>query len=98
MSNLFAYPLSRVRAGEIRSGKSAQWSTLRLVKGSAWVTIEGEQDDYWMSAGETLALQPGRLVVVEATGDGAALMVDTQSSSSVQRALRRLIRVVRAAA
>lgn len=98
MPHLFAQPLSRIRVGEIRSGKSARRSTLRLVKGSAWVTIEGETGDYWISTGQSVALQPGRLVVVEATGEGATLMVDARQSSAIQRALARLMRVARAVA
>jgi hypothetical protein len=98
MPNLFAHPLSRIRVGEIRSGKSAARSTLRLVKGSAWVTIEGETGDYWISTGQAVSLQPGRLVVVEATGEGATFMVDARQSSGIRHALARLMRAARAGA
>jgi hypothetical protein len=55
-----------VNAGSAWSGIASRPETLQIVSGSAWVTVEGERSDYWLSSGDTLTIAPQRLVVVEA--------------------------------
>jgi hypothetical protein len=56
---------------------------LQIVNGSAWITIEGEPDDYWLSSGDTLELRPGRLVVVEADHGDVALDLGPAASEGL---------------
>jgi hypothetical protein len=82
MRNLFTNNSSLVNAGAARSGIAWRQQTLQIVNGSAWVTIEGELHDYWLSAGDALDIRPGRLVVVEASNQDVSLKVAAASSSS----------------
>ena len=75
MRNLFTNLASTVDAGTARSGMASRMHRMQIVNGSAWVTIEGELRDYWLSAGDTLDIHPGRLVVVEAERNDVALKV-----------------------
>lgn len=54
-----------VNAGSAWSGIASRPETLQIVSGSAWITIEGERSDYWLSPGDRLAIAPQRLVVIE---------------------------------
>lgn len=39
---------------------------LRIDCGLVWLTIEGDEFDYWLAAGDTLMLPAGRHIVLEA--------------------------------
>lgn len=103
MRNLFTNASPHVHAGSARSGVASRARTLQIVNGSAWITIEGEPDDYWLSSGDTLELRPGRLVVVEADGTDVALNLGPTTPSGLvavaagaaQRAWRSLQLAVR---
>jgi hypothetical protein len=43
-----------------------QSQTIRIACGRVWLTIEADVNDYWLSAGDTLALAAGRHIVIEA--------------------------------
>jgi hypothetical protein len=43
-----------------------QSQTIRIACGRVWLTIEADVNDYWLSAGDTLVLVPGRHIVIEA--------------------------------
>jgi hypothetical protein len=88
MRNLFTTPDSLVNAGAVRSGIASRRQTLQIVNGSAWITIEGEPHDYWLSAGDTLDVNPGRLVVVEALKRDVAVSVAASASSGALHTLR----------
>jgi hypothetical protein len=66
MRKLFAKSSLCVRAGSTVSGISHQAETLQVASGRVWITIEGEPDDYWLSAGESLPVPANRLIVIEA--------------------------------
>jgi hypothetical protein len=95
MRNLFTTNSSLVNAGAARSGIAWRQQTLQIVNGSAWVTIEGELHDYWLSAGDALDIRPGRLVVVEASDQDVALKVAASASSAAQRTLGGLAQQAR---
>ncbi len=67
MRNLFASHSSSIRPGSVVSGVADREQTLRIVCGEVWATIEGSSRDYWLSAGDSLQIAPGRLVVIEST-------------------------------
>jgi hypothetical protein len=66
MSGLFTKFSHVMSDGDILSGKSPVDQSLHMINGLAWVTVEGMQDDRWLSAGETVTIPRRRLVVVEA--------------------------------
>ena len=66
MTNLFAKQSSKIDAGQVLSGVANRELTLRVAAGQVWITIEGSNRDYWLSAGASLQIAPGRLVVIEA--------------------------------
>lgn len=52
--------------GRLLSVRSEQELHLRMECGLAWITIEGDEQDYWLSAGAGLRLPAQRHVVIEA--------------------------------
>lgn len=66
MTNLFANHALNIAAGQAVSGIADREQTLRVECGKVWITIEGSSRDYWLTAGQSVTLAPGRLVVVEA--------------------------------
>lgn len=101
MRGLFTNDSIRLCAGEVASGISARARTLRVHGGNAWITIEGDSHDFWLSAGESLVVKAGRLVVVEAQPDGlhaAALVESSVIAINADHTATRLIRALRAGA
>jgi len=41
---------------------------LHIHRGLVWVTVEGDETDYWLRAGDLLQLPPVRHAVIEADG------------------------------
>jgi hypothetical protein len=66
MKNLFAGEMLTIPAGRAVSGVVPCAGAIQVVAGRVWLTVEGEQDDYWLSAGESIEVDAGRLVVLEA--------------------------------
>lgn len=97
MRDLFTKKLVRLDPGGVASGVSAQARILRINKGLAWVTIAGVSHDYWLSEGDALRLQPGRLVVVEAQTVGAAAQTGLEASLEAEHAWSaRILQTMRA--
>lgn len=80
MRNVFTNSPLTVRAGNAWSGVATRPETLQIVSGSAWVTIEGDRHDYWLSAGDKLAIAPQRVVVIES--DRSDSRIGTVASAS----------------
>lgn len=55
-----------IPAGQTVSGIAECAQTLQIAAGDVWITVAGSSQDYWLSAGDQLALAPGRLIVMEA--------------------------------
>lgn len=68
MRGLFTTQRHIIQAGSAISGRSRTPSTLRVSSGRVWVTVEGCDEDFWLSANESLAIAAGCLVVAEAGG------------------------------
>jgi hypothetical protein len=69
MRDLFTNEYRILSAGQASSGVAKDCLTLRVVKGRAWVTVEGGLEDHWLSEGNTLQAKPGFLTVIEADPD-----------------------------
>ena len=66
MRNLLASRSNIIAAGQAISGVADREQTLHVTCGRVWITIEGDSQDYWLCAGESLQIAPSRLVVIEA--------------------------------
>lgn len=55
------------------SGVAYRCTTIRVITGWVWITVEGEAEDYWLSAGSVLDVPNRHLVVCEAV-KGTALL------------------------
>lgn len=66
MRELFAKGCVSIDPGQAVSRIADQSRSLRIVSGRVWITIEGELDDYWLGAGDSLTIPAKRLVVIEA--------------------------------
>jgi hypothetical protein len=66
MADLFAREALTVAAGQAVSGVPRSPRTVRVLAGRVWLTVEGAPDDHWLTAGESIAVAAGRLVVLEA--------------------------------
>jgi quercetin dioxygenase-like cupin family protein len=66
MTSLFGRETLTLAAGQAVSGTAHSPRTLRVLAGRVWLTVEGAPDDHWLTAGESIAVAPGRLVVLEA--------------------------------
>ena len=55
-----------IDAGKTVSGISNQTEMLIVTSGKVWVTVEGSNDDYWLQVGESISVDAGRLIVIEA--------------------------------
>jgi hypothetical protein len=75
MTILFANCEHTLHAGQILSGSAGHACTLKVEHGQIWLTIEGQQEDHWLSAGDAITIEPGRLVVVEAQADSRLSLV-----------------------
>lgn len=62
----FANPSFLIAAGSTVSGQSEHAHKLTVATGRIWLTIAGEDEDFWLSAGESVTIPAQRLVVIEA--------------------------------
>lgn len=94
MRGLFTNQSLVIPAGQAVSGIAGRTQTLHVVHGHVWITVEGMPHDYWLSAGDTFDVTPGRLIVVEADpagGHAAATIEHKQSAIGMLAAqLRRI--------
>jgi len=79
MRGLFTNESFHLGAGEVLAGRTRRPRILHIVRGSAWVTIEGVHEDYWLSAGDALPVATGRLIVVEAQAAGLQMHTGSET-------------------
>ncbi|TFW03510.1 DUF2917 domain-containing protein [Oxalobacteraceae bacterium OM1] len=80
MRSLFTNRALTVEPGQAVSGIAERTRTFRVVEGDVWVTVEGIDQDYWLSAGDAFVAQPGRLVVVESNGAASRIAAEPATS------------------
>jgi hypothetical protein len=69
MTILFAKHEHTLQSRQTLSGVARQSQTIGVEYGLLWLTIEGRRQDFWLAAGDSMSLKPGRLVVIEAQAD-----------------------------
>jgi hypothetical protein len=88
MRGLFTNTSLNIQAGQAVSGIAANPHTLRINSGRVWITVEGIRQDYWLRAGDTFSVVPGRLIVIEA--DKIASRVDITPNRQQSSPLAKL--------
>jgi hypothetical protein len=66
MRKLFTKSSLCINAGSTVSGMSTEPETLHVTTGRVWVTVEGQLDDYFLQAGDSITVDADRLIVIEA--------------------------------
>lgn len=91
MRELFTNGSLTLAAGQVASGITRKAQTLRIASGQVWITQDGVPGDHWLRAGDSFAVAPGGLLVVEAHGSDSRLMVPSPNATpSWSRWLARL--------
>lgn len=60
----------------------AQPLTLQVMAGQVWLTVEGDQRDYWLASGDTFVLNRGERVWVSAGQGGTRLALAFASDAA----------------
>ncbi|WP_334189027.1 DUF2917 domain-containing protein [Noviherbaspirillum sp.] len=94
MRALFTNEFLTVPSGHAVSGIVPAAQTLRLLRGRAWVTVEGQSHDYWLFAGDRLNLAPGHLVVVEADAAHGCVELKLEQPKSMTGGIIQRIRAM----
>lgn len=87
MRGLFTNGSLTIGAGQAVSGIARKPQMLRVVSGRVWLTLEGVPHDYWLDAGDTFEVTPGRLVVIEADSHDSRLVIPTPTANSTLASL-----------
>jgi hypothetical protein len=96
MRGLFTNKAHFIQSGQTLSGVAGQAQSLRILRGRAWITVEGIRHDYWLFAGDALTVEPGRMIVVEADASDIQVEVTSVREPGVMPdAAARLGRLVR---
>ena len=66
MKNIVAHDFLVLQPGQLISVSAGVALTMQVDCGRVWVTIEGDENDYWLFNGDILALIAGRHVVIAA--------------------------------
>jgi uncharacterized protein (UPF0548 family) len=84
--------LFTIPAGQAFSAIAKRPQTLRIDDGKVWITVEGSLDDHWLSSGERLTLEPGRMVVIEADQADSRIAIQAETGSKFGARLAALAR------
>jgi hypothetical protein len=84
--------LFTIPAGQAFSAIAKRPQTLRIDNGKVWITVEGSRDDYWLSSGERLTLEPGRMVVIEADQADSQIAIQAVTGRQLGARLATLAR------
>ncbi|EEA02145.1 conserved hypothetical protein [Burkholderia sp. H160] len=69
--------MREVRVFELEHGEPAtSWrvarpSIFKVISGNVWLTVEGEHEDHWLAAGESIELARGSVAWISAGEEGA---------------------------
>lgn len=83
--------MREIRTFELEHGEPAtawrvtQDLVLQVMAGELWLTVEGDAEDYWLTAGETFELGSGARAWVSAGQSGARLALAFVSEGGNER-------------
>jgi hypothetical protein len=66
--------------------------TLRVTRGQIWLTIEGETDDHWLDAGESVELAAYSTIWVSGTKDASWFSLASDSTHTGARGVAQIAR------
>lgn len=76
MKKIFAREGLTLGAGMARQLMLGQGGSLRVVQGQLWLTVDGQPEDHWLSAGQKLSLRARDRITVEAQCSDAMFMLE----------------------
>ncbi|MBB5419053.1 DUF2917 domain-containing protein [Paraburkholderia atlantica] len=85
--------MREVRVFELEHGEPvtawrvARPSIFKMISGKVWLTVEGEHEDHWLAAGQSIELARGSVAWVSAGREGARFAL----ASGSQRKLPTLL-------
>ncbi|MBI3230812.1 MAG: DUF2917 domain-containing protein [Burkholderiales bacterium] len=62
-------------AGSTISGKLKQTRQIAVKQGRVWLTVEGQNTDFWLQAGEVVQVPAHRLLVIEAQQEASEIAI-----------------------
>lgn len=80
MTNNFANPSYTITAGKTLSGVSPVERQIKVVCGRVWLTIAGDDSDFWLTADESVVIPAHRMVVLEADQQASSIELKTVTS------------------
>ncbi|MEO6918216.1 MAG: DUF2917 domain-containing protein [Collimonas sp.] len=80
MRKLLANESLTIVAGQAMSVTAPVAQTLQITQGRVWVTVSGQGDDYWLSAGQFLNVAADSHIVIEAHKGNSVVQVQQQAT------------------
>jgi quercetin dioxygenase-like cupin family protein len=83
--------MREVRIFELEQGEPvADWrvarpSTFKVISGEIWLTVEGDSEDHWLRAGESIELPRGSVAWISASQNGARFALASGSERTVPK-------------
>lgn len=87
--------LLTLASGQAASDTARLARTVRVLYGRAWITIEGNEQDYWLFPGDTIGIPAWRRMVIEAdAGDCRVEIAPLRRPSAPAKPLQQMMRHV----
>jgi len=83
----FANQSHTLAAGRTLSGISNDAQKIEIACGRVWLTIAGEDEDFWLQAGESMTVPAHRLIVIEADQQASVVDVKTAATAPVRQSV-----------
>lgn len=80
MRRLLANESLSIGAGQAMSVIAPVAQTLQITQGRVWVTVAGQGDDYWLSAGQFLNVAADSHIVIEAIKSNSVVQIQQLST------------------
>ncbi|SDX80788.1 Protein of unknown function [Collimonas sp. OK242] len=80
MRKLLANESLSIGTGQAMSVTAPVAQTLQIMQGRVWVTVAGQGDDYWLSAGQFLSVAADSHIVIEAIKGNSVVQIQQQST------------------
>lgn len=80
MRKLLANESLTIAAGQAMSVTAPVAQSLQIRRGRVWVTVAGQGDDYWLSAGQFLNVAANSHVVIEADKNSSVVHIQQLST------------------
>ena len=89
MIALFTSRIAALLPGQLTAGIAKRTEILHFRSGRAWLTVEGIPQDFWLEAGDSFIVPPGRKIVIEA--DKSECRVEVEPAVEWTAVLRMML-------